>query len=109
MLDLKGHLAPSTIDATVPKLLQQIRAKLPSEQLAALIGDPFNFGMLKELGVELHTFHSDPGRLAAGIKFQSERLHRALCTRSSPQANDKRHSPMHDGPLPLKQEPCSFL
>src|SRR6266702_7399301 len=59
MLDLKGHLAPSTIDAPVPKLREQIRAKLPSQQLAALIGEPFYRRMLKELGVELHTFHLD--------------------------------------------------
>src|SRR4051794_25347910 len=60
MLDLKGPLAASTIEATAPKLLQQIRANLPSEQFAALIGYPFNFGMLKELGVELHAFNLDP-------------------------------------------------
>src|SRR6266566_9794409 len=60
MLDLKGHLAPPTIDATAPKLLQQIRANLPSEQFAALIGYPFHFGMLKELGIEPHAFNLDP-------------------------------------------------
>src|SRR6266568_4822600 len=101
MLDLKGHLAPPTIDATAPKLLQQIRANLPSEQFAALM----DFAFLSLLD----TYQGHPGRLAAWIKFQSDRLHRALCARRVFQANNKRRSPMHDGPLPTKQEPCPFL
>jgi len=97
-----GGSAPTTIACS---LLQPLMHLLASMREVCQVKGVMDFAFFPLFDTD----QSDPGRLAAGIKFQSDRLHRTLCARSIPQANDKRHSAMHDGPLPLKQEPCSFL
>jgi len=72
-----GGSAPTTIACS---LLQPLMHLLASMREVCQVKGVMDFAFFPLFD----TYQSDPGRLAAGIKFQSDRLHRALCARSIP-------------------------
>jgi hypothetical protein len=59
VIDLKGDSADTAIGTLTPKLLEQIRPDLPSEQLAALVLHSSQFWILEQREIKFDSLHLD--------------------------------------------------